>query len=148
MFIVIFLLAASFGWGLLCHNYKDNFKRIFHKEQHLDDFFSPYYMASKHKPWSLIQKIKTLTGDNEISVYLSFNAEPCVITLYSRMAGINSINWIFDRPRHKVSILPDGIWIVCRKDEIQGIKKRFKIKTRPLFQNGFYSVFQVVSEGQ
>lgn len=145
LFIAVFLLAVSIGWGVLCHNYKENFKRVFHREQHLDDFFSPYYMAPKHKPWSLIQKIKKIAGDNEISVYLSFNAEPCVITLYSRMAGINSINWIFDSPRRKVSILPSGTWIVSKKDEIHGIKKRFGIKTKLLFQNGFYSVFQVLN---
>lgn len=143
--IAVFLLVTSIVWGMLCHRYKDNLKRVFHGEQHLDDFFSPYYMAPKHKPFNLIQKIKKLAGDNEISVYLSFNAEPCVITLYSRMAGINSINWIFDSPRRKVSFLPPGTWIVSKKNEIYGIKKRFKIKTKPLFQNGFYSVSQVVN---
>jgi len=149
LFITVFLLAVSVGWGVLCHNYKDNFARVFHGEQHLDDYFSPYYMAPKHKPFSMIQKIKKLSGDNEIPVYLSFNAEPCVITLYSRMAGIKSINWIFDRPRTKVSALAPGTWIVIKKfefdrGELENIKKRFGIKVKPLFQNGVYLVFEII----
>jgi hypothetical protein len=145
-----FLLVVSFGWGMLCHNYKGLLGRIFHGEQHLDDFFNPYYMDSEHKPWSLIQKIKKAAGDNEVSVYLSFNAEPCVIGFYSRMAGIKSIQWIFDKPHHKLSGLSLGTWIVVKNVELEngepeGIKKRFGIKTKPLFQNGVYSVFQVIN---
>lgn len=146
LFFTVFLLAASIGWGMLCHNYNGLLGRVFHGEKHLDDFFAPYYMTLEHRPIRLIQKIKRLSGDNEIPVYLSFNAEPCVITLYSRMAGINTINWIFDRPRYKLESLPCGVWVVCKKDEIDGIKKRFGIKTRFLFQNGFYSVFQVINK--
>jgi len=139
------LLAASIGWGMFCHNYRAPLAKVFHGEQHLDDFFNPYYMSSEHKPWSLIQKVKEAAGENEISAYLSFNAEPCVITLYSRMAGIKSINWIFDKPYRKILNLSPGTWIVIKNpEELGGIKKRFGIKTRSLFQNGVYSVFQVI----
>jgi len=143
-----FLLAASIGWGMFCHNYRASLAKAFHGEQHLDDFFNPYYMAPEHKPWSLIQKVKKVAGENEIPVFLSFNAEPCVIMLYSRMAGIKTINWIFDRPRYKLASLSYGTWIVCKKNEIDGIKKRFGIKTKPLFQNGVYSAFQIVNQVQ
>ncbi len=146
LIVTIFLLVLCVGWGAACHKYRGLLGRVFHQEkQGLDDFYTPYYMAPEHKPWNLVQKIKKLAGDNEIPVYLSFNAEPCVITLYGRIAGINTINWIFDRPRHKVLNLPSDTWIVCKKDEINSIKKRFGIKTKPLLQNGFYLVFKVVN---
>ncbi len=152
LFIAILLLATSIGWGAACHKYNGLLSRVFHGEQHLDDFFSPYYMAPEHTPWSLIQKIKKDAGDNEISVYLSFNAEPCVIMLYSRIAGIDSINWVLDMPppRAKVSNLAPGTWIVIkdfefRRGALEEIKKRFGIKTKPLFQNGVYLVFQVIT---
>jgi len=149
LFAVGFLLAACFGWGMLCHSYRASLAMAFHEEPHLDDFYAPYYMAAEHKPWSLIQKIKKISGDNEVSVYLSFNAEPCVITLYSRMAGIKSINWIFDKPRTKVSVLSPGTWIVIKKfefdrGELENIKKRFGVKVKPLFQNGVYLVFEII----
>lgn len=144
LFIAVFLLAAVIGWGMVCHNYKGMLARIFHGEKHLDDYFSPYYMAPEHKPWSLIQKIKKLSGESAVPVFISFNAEPGVITLYSRMAGIKSINWIFDKPYDKLSALPQGSWIVCRKSEISGLKNRFGIKTETLFQNGAYSVLKTV----
>ncbi len=144
LFISMLLLASVVVWGLLCRNYKEMLARTFHGEQHLDDYFSPYYMAPEHKPWALIQKVKELSKDNEVPVFISFNAEPCVITLYSRMAGINSLNWIFDKPYRRMSYLPQDSWIVCRKDEIQGIKKRFGIKTEPLFQNAVYAVLKTV----
>jgi len=143
--IAVFLLAAVTGWGIASHNYKGMLARVCHGEAHLDDYFSPYYMAPEHKPWSLIQRIKKLAGDNEISVFISFNAEPGVITLYSRMAGIKAVNWIFDKPYHKLSYLPQGAWIVCRKNEILGIKKRFGVKLEPLFQNAVYSVFKTAN---
>ena len=146
------LLAGCIGWGMFCHSYRAPLAKVFHGEQHLDDFFNPYYMAPEHAPWSLIQKIKKDAGDNEITVYLSFNAEPCVIGLYSRIAGIDSINWIFDMPppRAKVSNLAPGTWIVIKnfefmRGELEEIKKRFGIKTKPLFQNGVYLVFQVIT---
>jgi len=145
IFLVIFLLVLSIGWGAACHKYSGLLNRVFHGEQHLDDFFSPYYMSAEHKPWSLIQKIKKVAGDSENPVYLSFNAEPCVITLYSRMAGV-LVNWIFDKPHVKVLSLSPGTWIVIKNyEDINDIKKRFEIKTKPLFQNGVYSVFQVIN---
>ena len=144
LFVAMFLLAAVIGWGMFCHNYKGTLARVCHGENHLDDYFSPYYMAPEHKPWALIQKIKELAGDSGVPVFISFNAEPGVITLYSRMAGIKSVNWIFDRPKHKLLLLPQGSCIVCRENEIQYIKKRFGIKTEPLFQNGAYFVLKTV----
>ncbi len=150
-----FLLAASIGWGMFCHNYRGFLAKAFHGEQHLDDFFNPYYMAPEYKPWSLIQKIKKVAGENEIPVYLSFNAEPYVIMLYGRMAGINPDRWIFDKPnpRAKVLSLAPGTWILIKtielkRGELENIKKRFGIKTEPLFQNGVYSAFQIVNQVQ
>jgi hypothetical protein len=148
-----FLLVASIGWGILCHNYSALLGRVFHEEQHLDDFFNPYYMAPEYKPWSLIQKVKELAGENEIPVYLSFNAEPYVIMLYGRMAGIKPTRWIFDKPRPngKVLSLSAGTWILIktielRRGELENIKRRFGIKTiKPLFQNGVYSAFEIVN---
>ena len=145
LFIAGLLLAVVAGWGMACHNYKGMLAGVCHGEAHLDDYFNPYYMAPEHKPWSLIQKIKKLSGNSRIPVFISFNAEPCVLTLYSRMAGIKSINWIFDKPNHRLSGLPQGSWVVCRKNELNGIKKRFGIKTEPLFQNDAYSVFKTVN---
>ncbi|MBU8902179.1 MAG: hypothetical protein KOO69_05535 [Victivallales bacterium] len=145
LFLVIFLLGLSVAWGAACHKYNGLLSRVFHGEQHLDDFFSPYYMSSKHKPWALIQEIKKTLGDSEKAVYLSFNSEPCVIVLYSRMTGI-LVNWIFDKPQVKVLGLSPGSWIVIKQSEkIDDIKKRFGIKTKPLFQNGVYLVFQVIT---
>ena len=147
------LLTASIVWGMFCHNYRAPLAKVFHNEQHLDDFFNPYYMTPEYKPWELVQKIKKFTDGNEISVYLSFNAEPYVIMLYGRMAGISPTRWIFDKPhpRGKVSNLTPGTWILIKtielkRGELESIKKRFEIKlVKPLFQNGVYSVFQIIN---
>jgi hypothetical protein len=144
------LLAASIGWGMLCHNYSESLSGVFHRGENLDDFFTPYYMADDYKPWTLVQKVKEVSGKNEIPVYVTFNAEPCVLTLYGSMAGINPRRWLFDGPRGKIPSLPPGSWILLKtyelkRGELENIKKRFQLKTVvPLFENGVYSVFRAV----
>ena len=143
------LLTLAFAWGMFCHAYRAELASGLHARQDLDDFFSPYYMAPEYKPWSLIRKIKAVAGENGIPVYVSFNAEPYVLMLYGRMAGIAPSRWLFDNPRGKVAILPPGCWVLIktmelRRGELENIKKRFGVKTlKPLFQTGVYSVFQV-----
>jgi hypothetical protein len=147
-FAAIFLLVASLLWGIFWHNYRTLGARVFHEEHHLDDYFAPYYMAPEYKPWNLVQKIKKTAGENDIPVYITFGAEPYVIALYGRMAGISPQRWVFDNPRGKVMYLPAGSWILLKtrelpKGKLKEIKKRFGIKNiRPLFEEGVYSVFE------
>ncbi len=151
LFLAGILLAATAGWGMFCHNYRAPLAAAFHGKRHLDDFFNPYYMAPEYKPWNLVQKIKATMGGNETPVYISFNAEPYVIVLYGRMAGIPPARWLFDNPRGKVLNLAVGACILVKTIELERgklreIKKRFGITTlKPLFQNGVYSVFQIVN---
>lgn len=145
------LLAASFGWGMLCHNYSEFLSRVFHRGENLDDFFTPYYMAADYKPWTLVQKVKEISGEKAIPVYVTFNAEPCVLMLYGSMAGIDPRRWLFDGPRGKVQYLPPGSWILLKTEELkrgelEKIKNRFGLKAaRPRFENGVYSAFQAVN---
>ncbi|MDD5699022.1 MAG: hypothetical protein PHH77_10445 [Victivallaceae bacterium] len=142
------LLAATAGWGTACHHYRAPAAEVFHGNGNLDDFFNPYYMHSEYHPWNLVQKIKTAAGNRPIPVYVSFNAEPYVIVLYGRMAGISPARWRFDNPRGKVAGLPPGAWILLKTEELkrgepENIRARFGIKAlEPMFTEGVYTVFQ------
>jgi hypothetical protein len=150
--LVLILLVASFGWAKLCSANRDSLADMFHDKSNMDDFFNPYYMAPEYKPWSLIKNIQKLSGDKNIPVYITFTAEPCVILLYGRMAGIDPRLWLFDRPPPfgKVQFLPRSAWILLKQNELKGgglekICKRFDIDTKnvnPIFSNEVYAIFE------
>jgi hypothetical protein len=150
--LVLILLVASFGWAKLCSANRDSLADMFHDKSNMDDFFNPYYMAPEYKPWSLIKNIQKLSGDKNIPVYITFTAEPCVILLYGRMAGIDPRLWLFDRPPPfgKVQFLPRPAWILLKQNELKGnelekICKRFDIDTKnvnPIFSNEVYAIFE------
>ena len=151
--LVLILLVASFGWAKLCNAKRDFLADTFHDKSNMDDFFAPYYMAPDYKPWSLIQKIQKLSEDKKIPIYVTFTAEPCVISLYGSIAGIDPSLWIFDRPSQfgKVEYLPRPAWILLKKSELktgkfEDICKRFNIDSKsiaPIFSNEVYVLFEV-----
>ena len=151
--LVTALYLASFGWAQLCNANHNFLANTLHDKNNMDDFFNPYYMAPDYKPWGLIQKIKELSGDKKVPVYVTFTAEPCVISLYGRMAGIDPRLWVFDRPSRfgKVGYLPRPAWILLKQTELEtgkleDICKRFNIDSKsvqPIFSNEVYALFEV-----
>ena len=152
LLLVLALFLASFSWTQLCNTNRGFLADTLHDKGNMDDFFNPYYMSPDYKPWNLIQNIQKLSGEKKVPIYVTFTAEPCVVSLYGRMAGIDPRLWLFDRPSRfgKVEYLPRPVWILLKQSELKGgkleeLQKRFKISNfEPVYSNKVYALFEVI----
>jgi len=123
----VLMVPAAVLWGVMTD--LPAFRTAFAMQcggENADDYFAPYYMRDAFSPSGTVRKLRELDPEWRGQLYCSFCADPWSMLFALLAQGVPGEYCLFDGPARKAASLPDGAFVLLRRDELPAeIEKRF-----------------------